>query len=235
MSFSLVASTSESGPTNQAVTTAPVNTAGATLLVLSVGWYSGSTPTVTPADSKGNTWVPLTKQIQLSTLVANQLFYCAAPTVGSGHTFTVEDLVNNIYPSVALLAYSGAHDVPFDQETGAVTVGNASTLATGSLTPSQDNCLVIAGAGHEANGAGAVSINAGFTALTAAYVSGGGEGCGIASLVQTTAAAAAPTWDTTNNTGIAATLAVFKAAAAAGGSAPFQQFLGHPRGIVKLR
>ncbi len=215
MAYALVVATSKGGNTNQTITTDAVNTTGADLIVINVGYYSGTTPTIAPSDSKGNTWTALTAHNQVSTLVGNRMFYCAAPTVGSGHTFTQEDLVANAYPSIQMLAFSGAHASPFDQQTGAVSSGSASTLATGSLTPSEDNCLVVAGLGHEVNSAGAVSINGGFTATTEAYVGSTSEGSGCAYLIQTSAASANPTWNVTNNTGIAATLATFKAAATA--------------------
>jgi hypothetical protein len=214
MAFALIASTSKGGSTNQTVTTDPVNTTGANLIVLNIGFYDGSTPTIAPTDSKGNTWVPLTVRVNPTFLVGDQLFYCVAPIVGSGHTFTQEDLVDAAYPSMQALAFSGAHASPFDQQTGA-TAGVQSTISPGSLTPSEDNCLVIAGVGHEINTAGAVSINGGFTALAQPYVGGTSEGAGIAWLIQTTAALAAPTWDFTNNAaGSAASLATFKPSAA---------------------
>lgn len=216
MAYALIASTSKGGSSNQTVTTNAIDTTGANLIVLNIGYYSGTVPTIAPTDSKGNTWTALTAHAQPdSTRIGNQMFYCVNPTVGSGHTFTQQDLVNAAYPSMQVLAFSGAHASPFDQQTGTVSATTQSSLATGSLTPPENNCLVVAGLGHEVNSGGAVSIDGGFTSTTEAYVGGTSEGSGIAYLIQTTATAANPTWNVTNNAGLAVTLAVFKAAGGA--------------------
>jgi hypothetical protein len=71
------------------------------------------------------------------------------------------------------------------------------------------------------------SINGGFTLLTSAV---GGSGTAVAYLVQTTAAAAAPTWTlSTSNTRVVSQLLVFKAAAAGAQDTP--ELRGRPFGL----
>lgn len=66
-------------------TTSAIDTTGATLLMVGLGWYPGGTPNLT--DSKGNTW---TRLIQVGVGGGSVLdtFYVLNPTVGSGHTFS---------------------------------------------------------------------------------------------------------------------------------------------------
>jgi len=124
----------------------------------------------------------------------------------------------NTFGGLQVQAWSGSAASPFDQESG-TTSGGVSTLQPGSLTPSEDNCLVITGMAHEANTSGATSINGGFTISDGTGYQGGvHEGGSMAYLVQTSAAAANPTWNITNATAaIGAAMAVFKAASGGGG------------------
>ncbi len=206
--------TAKKAGTTNGVTTDAIDTTGVTLLVANVGWYGGVDGTVegTFSDSKSNSWNPLTKRTSTSTpYTSNQLFWCIPTTVGSGHTVSYNG--TSIFPSIEVQGWSGQTASPFDQQSGTGS-GTAATIAPGSVTPSEDNELVIAGLGHENNSAGAVSIDGGFTADAVAYVGGAAEGSAMAYLVQTSATAANPTWNITNAAPLAATIATFKAAPA---------------------
>lgn len=221
MAYSLVTHVEAGGSAN-GVTTGTVDTTGATLIVISTSRYSPAGESTTVSDSKGNTWTALT--LSQANGVANRLYYCANPTVGSGHTFSTSD--TGSYPSIAVLAFTGNTATPFDQENGGLAV--ATSLTIPSVTPTEDNELIVAGISHENNTAGSVTINGGFTAYTVAYSSGNSEGGGIAYLIQTTATAASPTWNITNSAAIAARIATFKAAAG-GGGASVPVFVHHYR------
>lgn len=191
-------------------TSSAVNTTGATLLILLAVYFSASAaPTI--SDSKGNTWVPLTAQV---TTGQSQLFYCANPTVGTGHTFSA--LGSTSFAAVSVAAYSGANAAPFDQQNGAT--GSANSLATGSVTPSADNELVIAGWGLALAGEpSSSSVNGGFTGInTAPNVSGNSFGIYLAELIQTTATAANPVLSYGNSSTVSGVIATFKVAAATG-------------------
>jgi hypothetical protein len=215
MAYALITSDSKAG-TPTGVTTDGVDTTGADLIVVNVGWYSngGLNNTLAVSDSEGNTWTALT--IRSTTNIACRLFYVYNPSVGAGHTFTANDGANSPYPSIEMMAFSGAAAAPFDQQNGATAT--ATSIATGSITPTEDNELVVAGLAHENNSAGAVSINGGFTALKVAYVGGNSQGSGLARLIQTTATAANPTWSITTSAESAAVIASFKAASGGGGN-----------------
>lgn len=219
MAIALVTNTGAGG-TADGVTTGSIDTTGANLIV---GVVSQVGTSGTYSDSKGNTWTPLTQRVVSGSGAASQLHYVASPTVGSGHTFSHSG--TSVYPTVAVTAWSGAAASPFDQETGN-SATSGSTIAPGSLTPSQDNCVVITG--FQVDAVSYSSINGGFTASdTVTYSAGNHEAGGMAYLIQTSAAAANPTWTFTGSSSyLSSPMASFKAAGAAGDAVPtcWQQY-----------
>jgi hypothetical protein len=176
-----------------------VDTTGANFLVACV---SGLTADRGISDSKENAWIELTPQTgEFSASAA--LYYVANATVGSGHTFTAVGSTTGI----VVVAFSGVKVTsPFDQENG-VTEG-ASPRSTGSVTPSENDELVVAGSGGVGN---TYSIDSGFTLDEFITVAGGTNfGVAIAHKIQTTAAAVNPAWSTVSGD-INAFIATFKA------------------------
>lgn len=192
-------------------TTSAIDTTGANLIVLSVIWYHpGGTPTV--SDSKGNTYTALTSITAVSGSSRLNLYYCYAPTVGTGHTFTIAG--SGIYAGVGAAAFSGAASSPLDAQTGATAA--ATTVQPGSITPSVADALLISAAGFDSSGT--ISVNGGFTEVSELAFSGGVNfGVQLAYLIQTSAAAANPTSTTTVSANLTAKLAAFQAAAGGGG------------------
>lgn len=191
---------------NNTVTTAPVDTSGADFLVAIVSDYSaGSRAVVT--DSKSNTWNALTST-QSGANARNTIWWARPTTVGSGHTFTATG--TGTFPTIDVLAFSGSAVSPFDQESGAVQAFGTS-VQPGSLTPPQNDCLVVTGFTADA-AAGSLACSGGFTISTNVGVSGNHERGALAYLIQTTAAAVNPTWSWSPNTTAAVRQATFKAA-----------------------
>jgi hypothetical protein len=97
------------------------------------------------------------------------------------------------YPAIAVAAFSGSHAAPFDQENQ--NNGVAATIQPGSITPAQDNELIISGFTPEGAMGGPASINEGMTIADQIDATGGSNvGIAIAYKTQTTAAAINPTW-----------------------------------------
>lgn len=206
---SLVTSISANGSANT-VTTGSANTTGANFIVAGASYYRGVTPSPVGAltDSKSNTWTQLTLYSSGSSELGVVLFYCYAPSVGTGHTFTFAN--SGVYPSIFMLAFSGMSSSPFDVENGAVSA-SAATQSTGSVTPSQANSVLVSLVGHYDNSSGAVSIDSGFTKQeTQAWVSNSGQGGAIAYKILTSASATNPTWTITNAARVCAAIAAFK-------------------------
>jgi hypothetical protein len=206
------------------VTTAAIDTTGADLIVISVSAFTAANPTV--ASNKAGTYNLLTIR-SVGGAISNRLFYAAAPTVGSGHTFTASHPTTNVFPSISVEAWSFAHATPFDQQNGAASAG-VTSLATGSITPSENGELIFAGLGAGAN-SGTNSINSGFTIGDQTQHDGSNhEGVSIAYFEQSTAAAINPTWSCTNSVALAVTIASFKATAAAAGQPTMRRWGGVP-------
>ena len=202
MAFTLVASVGTGG-TSTGVTSSAIDTTGATLLVVSVSW-AGATSAITVSDSKGNTWTPGTLH-NLGTNIYHQFFYCCLnPAVGTGHTMSATIGGSNFWPSMVVHAFSGGLVLWAATESGA-TVSGAGPLTPGSLTPGANGALVITGfAGNSSN---ATAVTGGFT-LTGA-IGSGVTSAAQAYLIQSTAAAANPSWSWAASTQVAVSQAVF--------------------------
>jgi hypothetical protein len=197
MTIAKVVSTEKAGPG----ASPSVDTSSANFLVACV---SGLTADRGISDSQTNTWIELTPQTgSFSSSAA--LYYVANASVSATHTFTSVGAST----AIAVVAFSGVKvSSPFDQQNG-VTEG-ASPRSTGSVTPSEDNELVVAGAGAVGTN---YSIDNGFTLDEFISLAGGTNfGVAIAHKIQTTATAVNPAWSTTAGD-LNAMIATFKAVA----------------------
>lgn len=205
MTFSLVASTKKGGTTS-GVTTDAIDTSGADLIVVHVASQAGISYTL--SDNKSNTWNALTIH-DGNLFTASKFFYAINPTVGSGHTFTTSGV--NSAASIQAEAWSGGKlTSPFDQQNGAS--GTTSPRSTGSVTPSEDNELVIAGLGCFLNATPTISESM-TVQQSLNWSSGNYIGGAIAHKVQTALAAINPAWTFSDDFGGygSVSIATFKA------------------------
>lgn len=188
MTIALIAEAGGATSTTSATTSA-IDSTGADLLILGVADFYGS-PSLTShvSDSKGNTYVKIGETDTSGYSVS--IFACFNPIVGAGHTATYST-GGATYPSAHLSAWSGAISIP-GRYIGAGSA-SATSQQPGSLTPISDNHCILS---YLFNGAvQTYSINGGFTKMTGvAYNAGVSVGLEAAYLIQTTAAAANPTW-----------------------------------------
>src|SRR3989304_1512071 len=176
-------------------TTPAIDTTGSNLLVLKIS-HLPSTTGFSVSDSKSNTWVEAAASYA-STSTKVRIFYAINPTVGAGHTFTISG--TSLYGTIGVLAFSGADTTaPEDVHNGATT-GSGVSLATGSITPSANGAIVVAGFSG-GTGTSTYTIGSGFSVTdTTDFVSGGSGNTGGAAayLIQGSAAAVNPTWSWT--------------------------------------
>lgn len=208
MAITVVAHVAVSGDSGG--TSAARDTTGATLLVASLSYDGTGAGNI--SDSKGNTWTALTRYSPSDR--SEKLFYAVNPTVGSGHTFSTTTGVSTLcVGAFAATDTSSPYDSP--QENGG-TASSGSTILTGNVTPSVDNCLLVTGCLD--GGGGPDSVDAYFTELENVPLSGGHYyGGALAYAVQTTATTKQATWTFSGATVGAASIAVFKPAGAVSG------------------
>lgn len=216
MTIALVVSVAKQGAI-AGVTTTGIDTTGCDLLVANIFWSNGSKPTALVTDSVGinsNTWTPAPKRNASD--AANRFYWCQPTHVGSGHTFTIGP--PNVYGGIIVMGFSGVKvSSPLDQENGANSSSTAA-LHTGSVTPTEDNELVI----FAATTAGNInSVDAGTLEEVANGIGGVTYGGGVGYVIQTTAAAINPEFSASVTSQMAASILTFKAEPAAGGG-------GHP-------
>jgi hypothetical protein len=208
MAASLVVSTAKaSTDSGFSVTTDPIDTSGANLIYIAISrWTAGTLNSFT--DSKGNTWILSEGAATLSGagLIG---YYCIDPAVGSGHTFTATSLVSsNTYPTVGVLAFSGASGGVLDEDDVEVNSGTAAT--TDPVTPISDGSVVISAMSVISSISGlAVSGGALAQEVFVNYVASQSMGLAMAYEIQTTAATRSAAWSWTGTTGAAAVISSF--------------------------
>jgi hypothetical protein len=192
------------------VTTPAINTTGANLIVISTGNHANGVVPSNIGDSFGNTYVAA------GSAAANfggdsRIFYCYAPIVGTGHTFT---FIGTNYGAMQVTAWSGAAASPVDQGTGGWLDASVSSYPGPTITPTANGELIIAAAMIDNTaGPGYASVSGGF-AFSDSDAGASGLNCPSAQawLIQATAGAAGPTWTYTATSGATnvGTIASFK-------------------------
>jgi len=173
-------------------TTAGNTTTGADALFVVLPYYKSAGANL--SDSKGNTWVQLTKYEEASSNSAIVIYYASAFTgsftVGTSHTFTT----TSHFGAICLIAVSGARTATSatDQQNGTTGGASANPQSTGSITPSVDNCLVLTGF-YQAAAGSAPTIPSGYTSI-GTWATGTAFLGGAAYKIQTTATATNPSW-----------------------------------------
>lgn len=207
--ITLVSHTFLQGLSDAGGTTPAIVTTGANFITVGLVCFCASDPVGGDlTDSKGNSYSVLTVSKDASALFVSVIFYVANPTVGSGHTFSFTTV--GTYASFYADAFSGVKtSSPFDQQNHGNTVGT--TVQPGSITPSENNELIVTVGQVNVNGGSTPTINSGYTVTDAnAGINSQGVGGGFAYIVQTSAAATNPTW-TLGGTAGSAAIASFKA------------------------
>ncbi len=209
MAGAFVVSTTEVLGANGGTTATPIDTSGANLLIVMIADYgAGSGGTL--SDSKSNMWNALTVQMETSNSTRGRLYYAENAVVDSAQTFTYTG--TGIYAAIGVMAFSGAlTSSAFDQQNGDNTDPDpaGTTMATGSVTPSEDGEILVAGISLEI-GPNTISVDSSFTGLIQVNHGVNNEGLGMSYLIQTTAGAVDPTFSWSTNSQSAAVIATFK-------------------------
>lgn len=205
--WDVIASESAGSTNGNNVTTAAINTTGADLIVIGGSFIHAS---VTPSDSKSNTWSALT-EVSQSTAGGTytqrcRLWYCANPTTDGSHTFTLTQ--NGTFPCIFVVAVSGAHASPFDDES--TNSHESAYTNTGAVVPSESDEFAVVVVGD--NEATLPSINSGYSVIESTYPYVGYQHVSGALAYAVISASSNPTWSGTPARGSATAIACFKPA-----------------------
>jgi hypothetical protein len=176
------------------LTTAPIDTTGASLIVLAECTYSTGAPKP-PTDSRSNTW-----QTGLSSYGANN--------ASATHSFVDP---GNDFLSMAVVAFSGTRTTPAVLDSATGSTGSATFLA-GTVTPSQAGELVVAFACSGDSVATAISMDDGFVVTDRVLNGSAGDPEDMASAFLIAAAAAIPfdpSWSFPGDTKVTGAIAAF--------------------------
>lgn len=193
----LLSHTAQAGGNTASTTTSAINTTGATLIKVACAYYNGavlSPSDLVISDNKGNTYTTVGSDVSEGGGMSLRVAYVALPTVGSGHTVTATNtLGTGMFAPVSVEAWDGTGASPLDQ-----TSANGSNIP-GSITPSQNGCIVITDCGGD--GGTPSAVDSGFTIDDTVTASGSTFGLSQASQVQSTAAAINLTWTGVSSNG----------------------------------
>jgi hypothetical protein len=211
VSWVLLGNTAALDHPTQGGTSGSYDTTGSDLFVVTMTTVGGA-GTFTPvnADNKGNTYTARGSTYYPFTQVT--VLYVANPSCGSGTIFDFTQVVSGSYPGVIVSWWSGSKpSTPYDVENSNTGVG-VTSLATGSITPSQDGDLLIASADIDDGAVTGIGIDSGFSTVAFSPWDGNKEGTCQAYLVQGSAAAINPTWSWTTAQNANVSITAFKAA-----------------------
>jgi hypothetical protein len=183
----------------------PINTVGADLIVVEIDAFSYAGCGL--SDNQGNIWTNA-----ISASAGNQnlvVWYTHNPTTSAAHTFT--DCQQS---GMQMQAWKGSIAVgnPLDSQVSSFQT-STTTWQAGSLTPSQNNSLLVAASSVQVgSGPFTYSIGSAYTITDFYGGSVGGDTNGAAAyLLQSIAAASNPAWTINNPTSaLLAGLVVFK-------------------------
>lgn len=207
MSWTLVdsGSAAASDPDTATVT---INTIGADLIVVIVGWFAdlGGTSEPTLTDDEANTWIDL--EAQISNDCGLKFSYCIAPDTHAAHGFDVSGI--GTYPMVAVAAWDATGTVTIAGFNGNFNSVNGTTGQPGAVSPVGPNAngsLIVTGLcttdeSHDINGLFAVLED---VDVVPAVTMGGA----LASMVQAIAGSVNPTWSWLSGSNYASSIAAF--------------------------
>lgn len=195
-------------------TTGAVDMTGANLFVAVVSIYTSGSQDQVVTSSPSNTWHALTQRNSPGT-EAVQLFYAYNATASNAMTFTVAG--TNIYTSIAVVGFSGGPTSdPIDQESAGGTSAGGTSIQPGSITPSENDTVVVAGVAWSA-AVGTVTVDSGFSTVYQIDVNpGDSEGVAVAYKIQTALGAENPTFSWGAASNAAASQASFKSGGGGG-------------------
>jgi hypothetical protein len=198
---------------------ATIDTSGANAIFVAVS----SSAAQSVADSSSSTWTALTTYTSTGGGNSVTIFHsigAALGTVGAGHQFTATSTGG--FPAIVVMAFSGVNtSSAFDVQNGAGTASAQSTFQGGSVTPSEDNEVVVTAVSHISD---PIVTPSGYTCDTTGLVGGVAYGIGFGYKIQTTAGAENPTWGPSAGTSdMAIANATFKAQGAGGGGGSFKR------------
>lgn len=144
------------------ITSSAIDTTGANGVIVTAHdyWFSGS-GTASVTDNKGNPY-SLVRLANISNQPRVSIYYCPLATCGTGHTFTYSTSgVTASIPSISIYTVFCAGGILVDQSNGNINAGASTTVNTGSITPTLNNCLL-------------VTVASGLFATTQPTITGGG-------------------------------------------------------------
>lgn len=200
-------------------TTSTVNTSGADTYLAAV--VSVNEPAITSSPSQ--TWVKDKERINGTTGTTTYIFRASGVTTSTTQTFT--STLTSGLQTICVLSFSGVELTSPTDQSSDFSGGGTSQIYDSSITPSEDNELILADT-DIATGSVTVIIDSSMsTPLQSALDPGVAYGAGMAYKIQTTATAIRPTWTYSGSTPATGLIMSYKAAAVTPTANSVQKYL----------
>ncbi len=191
-----------------AVTTSNIDCHLADLIVVSIQSYTGDSGTSGVSDSQSDAYSTAVTQAQSDCAGLLKIYFVHGSSFSSSMNFTATGSAT--FPAIQVQGFSGSASSPLDQ-TNSASSGTTfvNSIQPGSITPTQDNELVVTNV--FVCGVRTWTVNDSFTITDQSTETANAEGGALAYLIQTTATAVDPTWSEGGaNVTPAAAIASFK-------------------------
>lgn len=217
MAIAHVASTSAQGNSVNTNTTGAIDTTGANFLVVCIASNLGSSSFTSLTDSKSNTWqVALNWTSNSGDFI--RIMYAENPTVGTGHTFSL-NYSSSAFTVLCAAAYSGMATASTIDKTATGTGNSTSLLTSATATTAQSEELLIGTGTLSAGADSTFSAGTNYTIRTQqGFASSGAIGFLEDRIVAATGTyTASATWGGSSGVWVAG-IATFKGASGGGGT-----------------
>lgn len=205
MPYGFIAETEKSFADQNGGAMDPVDCTGANTIFVIV--ITAGTETVT--DDNANTYVQLVQYGGLAIWIAE--------SVTPANDLVISVTGTDIFAAAIALCFSGGKASGAADETAGLVAAPGPPVSPGSITPTEDNALVIA-AVSMANPGADITVDSDFTPSPVYTIDKFGQYLGVAYKIQTTAEAENPEFDWLNVAGTDVGIHSFLAAASGGGS-----------------
>jgi hypothetical protein len=190
--MALIAHTIKGSTDSNTVTTDPIDTTGADMLIVSVTVTGSATTVLALSDSEANTWLFLGAEGLADFVSTIEFFYCLTPNVGASHTFTYTDTGKK--PSIDASAWAGV--TAYRSDGGATSHGSTS-IGFPNYTPVAIGELCFISLGR--NAGGTATPLSGFTVMGEVAPTGTSVGLSLAYRIAPSTSTITPDWTWTGS------------------------------------
>ena len=193
------------------------------LIVVGIRWETDVTIS-SVTDTAGNTYSSAVSRLTMASSVGYiQVYYTNTTATNAANVVTATFSASTTYRTIIAAEYSGATATPLDVTATGVSVGSATSVTSGSFTPTETGEVAVAFASHNADGAHDMSAGTNYILRDSTFwvaPDPDAEEAGLEDRLDAPASAQTASMSDTTASWWGIIVATFKAAAVAAGGRP---------------